>query len=164
VNNALEPPDAEQRIVNDITSQPTPATLSASYTSTHKNRLEYSSSDEDDNKNDDDDDDIEDTSSSSSSNTNQRTPTNLHERGGNNNNNSSSMDITRSSPRANFQRSRRRLSTFESNDGGMDLESDVIGGSARSVPRSHASASAHWLGHGHGRVVGNSPRRSWSGE
>jgi len=28
---------------------------------------------------------------------------------------------------------RRRLSTYESNDGGMDLESDKIGGSARSL-------------------------------
>ena len=35
------------------------------------------------------------------------------------------------SPRIAFQR-RRRLSTFESNDGIMDLESDTIGGSARS--------------------------------
>lgn len=35
------------------------------------------------------------------------------------------------SPRIAFQR-RRRLSTFESSDGVLDLESDTIGGSARS--------------------------------
>ena len=29
------------------------------------------------------------------------------------------------------RRPRRRLSTYESSDGGMDLEDDVIGGSAR---------------------------------
>ncbi|KAH9939440.1 MFS general substrate transporter [Amylocystis lapponica] len=35
----------------------------------------------------------------------------------------------------------RRLSTFESSDGVLDLESDTIGGSARSVPRSFHQAS-----------------------
>ena len=35
------------------------------------------------------------------------------------------------SPIATPRRPRRRLSTYESSDGGMDLEDDVIGGSAR---------------------------------
>ena len=57
------------------------------------------------------------------------------------------------SPRIAFQH-RRRLSTFESSEGGMDLESDVIGGSARSF-------SYGTLPRGYGSVRG--PRRSRSG-
>ena len=37
----------------------------------------------------------------------------------------------RVSPIATPRRPRRRLSTYESSDGGMDLEDEVIGGSAR---------------------------------
>ena len=46
---------------------------------------------------------------------------------------------------------KRRLSTFESTDGGMDLESDVIGGSARSFSVSVGSLRRQYHGPGNER-------------
>ena len=50
-------------------------------------------------------------------------------------------------PRVIYTR-RRRLSTFESSDGIMDLESDIIGGSARSFDPGSSMARSATLGRG----------------